>query len=198
VARAQERAIRQGLGPQLVETVTPRLIWSICRRYRLDSADAEDVGQGRLVHAGGPPWITCAISAALPGWAGHHDHGRECGRVLPTPRAGGARGEQVLIAAKPPGPPRPPQSSKKLLVAEQAGRSAWTPFARLPPRLPANCSPCSSQTLRSRMPRSVRGWASRAGKHRGPVADGCLDRLSRGPGPSLPWSNTEGREPRQV
>jgi len=50
----------------LVERYAP-LIWSICRRYRLERADAEDVSQAvwftlvaRLDHLRDP--------AALPGW----------------------------------------------------------------------------------------------------------------------------------
>ena len=66
------------------------LIWSICRQYRLDRADAEDVAQG--------VWLQfvnhlSAIRdpAALPGWLDHHDQtgmqpGRACG-----PRTAGGR-----------------------------------------------------------------------------------------------------------
>ena len=50
----------------LVERYAP-LIWSICRRYRLEAADAEDVGQS--------VWLKLVThldhlrdSAALPGW----------------------------------------------------------------------------------------------------------------------------------
>jgi RNA polymerase sigma factor (sigma-70 family) len=63
----------------LVERYAP-LIWSICRRYRLSPADAEDVGQsvwlvlvGRLDQVRDP--------AALPGWIVTTTR-RECGRLL--------------------------------------------------------------------------------------------------------------------
>jgi RNA polymerase sigma factor (sigma-70 family) len=63
----------------LVERYAP-LIWSICRRYRLSPADAEDVGQSvwlqlvnRLDQVREP--------AALPGWIGTTTR-RECGRLL--------------------------------------------------------------------------------------------------------------------
>jgi len=56
------------------------LIWSICRRYRLNEADAEDVGQCvwlQLVeHVG-----TIRDPAALPGWLVTTTR-RECARVL--------------------------------------------------------------------------------------------------------------------
>ena len=56
------------------------LIWSICRKYRLNEADAEDVGQCvwlRLVeHVG-----TIRDPAALPGWLVTTTR-RECARVL--------------------------------------------------------------------------------------------------------------------
>jgi len=56
------------------------LIWSVCRRYRLSSADAEDVNQS--------VWLTLVDQlaalrepAALPGWLATTTQ-RECGRVL--------------------------------------------------------------------------------------------------------------------
>jgi RNA polymerase sigma factor (sigma-70 family) len=111
----------------LVERYAP-LIWSICRRYRLERADAEDVCQA--------VWFTLVAHlgrlrdpAALPGWLATTTR-RECGRVL---HATGKRraGEQVLIAANLPDTETAP-AEQELLVAEQqaALRDA---FARLPP-----------------------------------------------------------------
>ena len=63
----------------LVERYAP-LIWSICRRYRLSRADAEDVGQSvwlRLVDQ----LDKIRDPAALPGWLATTTC-RECGRVL--------------------------------------------------------------------------------------------------------------------
>jgi RNA polymerase sigma factor (sigma-70 family) len=67
----------------LVERYAP-LIWSICRRYRLGSADAEDVNQS--------VWLTLVDQlaalrepAALPGWLATTTQ-RECGRVLRAAR----------------------------------------------------------------------------------------------------------------
>ena len=71
----------------LVERYAP-LVWSICRRYRLGSADAEDVNQS--------VWLALVDQlaalrepAALPGWLATTTR-RECGRVLRT-----ARGPQM-------------------------------------------------------------------------------------------------------
>jgi RNA polymerase sigma factor (sigma-70 family) len=64
----------------LVERYAP-LIWSICVRYRLSRADAEDVGQSvwlRLDQLG-----KIRDPAALPGWLATTTR-RECGRVLRT------------------------------------------------------------------------------------------------------------------
>jgi len=65
----------------LVERYAP-LIWSICRRYRLNDTDAEDVGQRvwlhLVTHVG-----TIRDPAALPGWLVTTTR-RECARVLRT------------------------------------------------------------------------------------------------------------------
>jgi RNA polymerase sigma factor (sigma-70 family) len=67
----------------LVERYAP-LVWSICRRYRLGSADAEDVNQS--------VWLALVDQlaalrepAALPGWLATTTQ-RECRRVLRTTR----------------------------------------------------------------------------------------------------------------
>ncbi|MFY9931688.1 MAG: sigma-70 family RNA polymerase sigma factor [Streptosporangiaceae bacterium] len=75
---------RAGRGDQqawdaLVERYAP-LIWSICRRYRLSPADADDVGQSvwlRLVDR----LDQVRDPAALPGWIVTTTR-RECGRLL--------------------------------------------------------------------------------------------------------------------
>jgi len=66
-----------------VERYSP-LIWSICRRHRLDDADAADVGQSvwlRLVSQ----LDRIRDPAALPGWLATTTR-RECARVLRTAR----------------------------------------------------------------------------------------------------------------
>jgi RNA polymerase sigma factor (sigma-70 family) len=67
----------------LVERYAP-LIWSICRRYRLEAADAQDAAQNvwlKLVdHLG-----RLRDPAALPGWLATTTR-RECGRILRAAR----------------------------------------------------------------------------------------------------------------
>ena len=78
----------------LVERYAP-LIWSICRRYRLGRADANDVGQS--------VWM-CLVDqldkirdpAALPGWLATTTR-RECWRVV-----GAARGPNAAQARTTP------------------------------------------------------------------------------------------------
>ena len=74
----------------LVERYAP-LIWSICRRYRLDRADAEDVGQRIWLqfvnHLG-----AIRDPAAVPGWLTTTTK-RECGRVVRATRGPQAAGQ---------------------------------------------------------------------------------------------------------
>ena len=149
----------------LVERYAP-LIWSICRHYRLEAADAEDVGQ--------VVWLKLVThldhlreAAALPGWLATTTR-RECGRVINAADARRA-GERVLIADNI-ADTETATVEQELLVAEQQAvlRDA---LARLPPAA-GNCSSCSAPTPRSRMPRSVRGSASRSGAS-DPTADGA-------------------------
>jgi RNA polymerase sigma factor (sigma-70 family) len=78
----------------LVERYAP-LIWSICRRYRLDRADTDDVGQSvwlRLVDQLGQ----LREPEALPGWLATTTR-RECGRLL----TGSRRREALGFALDP-------------------------------------------------------------------------------------------------
>src|SRR5215471_5079568 len=77
VARAQGGEKRAW--DALVEWYAP-LIWSICRKYRLGRADADDVGQSvwlRLVDK----LDQIRDPAALPGWLATTTR-RECGRLV--------------------------------------------------------------------------------------------------------------------
>jgi RNA polymerase sigma factor (sigma-70 family) len=106
----------------LVERYAP-LIWSICRRYRLSSADAEDVNQSvwlilvdKLVALREP--------AALPGWLATTTR-RECGRILrATHRT--QPGRQVLEDSTPD--EQAATAEEELLKAERhaALREAFT------------------------------------------------------------------------
>jgi RNA polymerase sigma factor (sigma-70 family) len=67
----------------IIERYAP-LVWSICRRYRLAGADADDAGQA--------VWLSLAghigqirDPAALPGWLATTT-GRECGRLVRAAR----------------------------------------------------------------------------------------------------------------
>ena len=81
VARA--RAGDQQAWDALVERYAP-LVWSICRRHRLDGADAADVSQTvwlhLIDHLG-----NLRNPAALPGWLAITTR-RECGRVVHAAR----------------------------------------------------------------------------------------------------------------
>ena len=77
----------------IVERYAP-LVWAICRRHRLASADAEDAGQAvwlQLVdHIG-----QIRNPAALPGWLATTT-GRECSRLVRAARQTCPPGGQVL------------------------------------------------------------------------------------------------------
>jgi RNA polymerase sigma factor (sigma-70 family) len=111
----------------LVERYAP-LVWSVCRRYQLSSADAEDVHQ--------TVWLNLVSRldkirdpAALPGWLATTTR-RECGRVLRAargPRAAGHVPDAETIPDQLAG-----LADQDLLEAERhaALREA---LARLPP-----------------------------------------------------------------
>ncbi len=105
------------------------LIWSICRRYRLDRADTDDVGQSvwlRLVDQLGQ----LREPEALPGWLATTTR-RECGRLLTGSRRQEALGSALDPADIPDG--GLPAAEEEVLAAERnaALREA---FAELPPR----------------------------------------------------------------
>ena len=123
-ARAGDRLAWDGI----VERFAP-LVWSICMRYRLSAADADDVGQsvwlGLLKHLN-----SIREPAALPGWIATATK-RECLRVhdnrrrdLPVDPASG----DSILAADPTAAP----VDEELLAAERraAVRAA---FAQLQP-----------------------------------------------------------------
>jgi RNA polymerase sigma factor (sigma-70 family) len=110
----------------LVERYAP-LIWSICRRYQLGGADADDVGQTvwlqLLDHLG-----ELRESAAVAGWLATTTR-RECARVRRGAREPQAAGH--VLDAESISDAQTPTAEQELLAAERdaALREAFT---RLP------------------------------------------------------------------
>ena len=112
----------------LVERYAP-LIWSLCRRYRLNTTDTAGVGQN--------VWLLLASQlgtirdpAALPGWLATTTR-RECQRVLNKAQVPHAARHQPDADNIPDGQAEP--TEQELLAAERhaALREAFT---HLPPR----------------------------------------------------------------
>ena len=150
------------------------LIWSICRHYRLDGADAEDVGQA--------VWLKLVThldhlreAAALPGWLATTTR-RECGRVINAADARRA-GERVLIADNI-SDTETDTVEQELLAAEQNAvlRDA---LARLPP----GCQQLLALLIAD-PPVPYAEISARLGISGGSIGPNrrrCLDRLARDP-----------------
>ena len=105
------------------------LIWSICRRYRLDRADIDDVGQSvwlRLVDQ----LTQLREPEALPGWLATTTR-RECGRLLT-----GARRREALGSPLDPAdiPDEDPRAAEEEILAAERHAALREAFADLPPR----------------------------------------------------------------
>jgi RNA polymerase sigma factor (sigma-70 family) len=157
----------------LVERYAP-LIWSICRRYQLGGADADDVGQAvwlQLVdHLG-----KGRDPAALAGWLATTTR-RECGKTRRTARGPQAAGH-VLNAESIPGE-QTGMAEQEPLVAERhaALREALT---RLPP-----CCQQLMALLTEDPPVSYAQISAKLGipaRSIGPCRRRCLDKLRRDP-----------------
>ena len=111
----------------LVERYTP-LIWSICRKYRLDRADADDVGQSVWLHLV-DQLGKIREPAALAGWLATTTR-RECGRLVRA--AHGPRAARYLLDAETTADGQAGTAEQEVLAAERhaALREA---FADLPP-----------------------------------------------------------------
>lgn len=121
------RAGDQRAWDDLVDRYAP-LVWSICRRFRLGMADADDVGQCvwlRLVER----LPELREPAALPGWLSTTTR-RECLRVARA-RQREEHLEQALDARMAPDE-QAPQVERDLLEAER-NASLRVAFAQLPP-----------------------------------------------------------------
>ena len=113
---------------QIVERYAP-LVWSICRRYQLNRADIDDIGQTvwlLLVEQLG----NLRVSAALPGWLATTTQ-RECLRVMRAARRYDLSGSPMESLMSPDHDDA--MIEQEILTAElnAALRAA---FADLPPR----------------------------------------------------------------
>jgi RNA polymerase sigma factor (sigma-70 family) len=156
-----------------VEQYAP-LIWSICGRYRLGRADAEDVGQSvwlRLVDQLGK----IREPAALPGWLATTAR-RECARLVRAAR--GPHASLYPLDAETIADDRAGAADQDLLAAERhaALRQA---FASLPPHdqqliaLLAADPPVPYAQISARLGIPVGSI--------GPTRRRCLDRMRRHP-----------------
>jgi RNA polymerase sigma factor (sigma-70 family) len=112
----------------LVERYAP-LIWSLCRRYRLDTTETADVGQNvwlLLVHQLGK----IRDPAALPGWLATTTR-RECARALSRAQVRHAARHEPDADNIPDG--QAETIEQGLLAAERQG-ALREAFTHLPPR----------------------------------------------------------------
>jgi RNA polymerase sigma factor (sigma-70 family) len=158
---------------QLVERFVP-LVWSICRRYRLSQADAEDVNQ--------TVWLVLVEQldklrepAALPGWLATATR-REALRVQGAARKYDTMGSDADIETATDSA-APPIEHEILAAERQAALRAA--FAELPSRCQRLLSmlmadpPRSYAEISQTIPIPVGSI--------GPQRSRCLDRLRRSP-----------------
>ena len=118
----------------LVERYAP-LIWSICRRHRLEAADAADAAQN--------VWLKLVDQldkirdpAALPGWLATTTR-RECGRILRTAR----RPRRRSCAGRRDHPGRSRPGGRAGPARGRAARGPARGVRAAAPRLPAAARP---------------------------------------------------------
>jgi RNA polymerase sigma factor (sigma-70 family) len=171
VARARDGD--QQAWDELVERYAP-LVWSICRRHRLDRADAEDVAQTiwlRLVDQLG----RLRDPDALPGWLATTTR-RECLQALDTARRTGTPG--LVLDVQDIADPQAAAADQELLAAERraALREAFT-------ALPPHCQRLLALLLQD-PPASYAEISAKLGisvGSIGPIRCRCLDKLRRHP-----------------
>ena len=173
----------------IVDRYAP-LVWSICRRYQLRAADAQDAGQSVWLHLV-EQLSNLRDPAALPGWLATTTR-HECARAVRAahrPRAAALVPDVGNIPDEQAAMPE-----QELLAAERhaALREALIHTCR---HAASSCSPCSSTTLPCPTPRSAPPWAlrSEASGHR---ADATFTSFAA-TRPSQPWS-TPKPHPRQT
>ena len=109
---------------ELVDRYAP-LIWSICRRYRLGRADAEDAGQSVWMQLAGQ-LASPRDPAALAGWLATTTQ-RECGRVLRAAR------NQEAPAHSPEIPDTTTGAAESELLMAERHAALREAFTHLPP-----------------------------------------------------------------
>jgi RNA polymerase sigma factor (sigma-70 family) len=157
----------------LVERYAP-LIWSICRKYRLGRADADDVGQSVWLHLV-DHLGKIREPAALAGWLATTTR-RECGRLVRA--AYGPHAVVYALDAENMADERADAAEQEVLAAERhaALREAFT---HLPPecqRLVAMLTadpPLPYAEISARLDMPVGSI--------GPTRSRCLDRMRRYP-----------------
>ena len=112
----------------LVEQYAP-LIWSLCRRYRLDTTETADAGQN--------VWLLLVTQlgkirdpAALPGWLATTTR-RECQRVLNKAQVPHAARHEPDADNIPDGQA---ETSEQMLLAAERQAALREAFTHLPPR----------------------------------------------------------------
>jgi RNA polymerase sigma factor (sigma-70 family) len=157
----------------LVESYAP-LIWSICRRYRLEAADAADAAQN--------VWLKLVDQldkirdpAALPGWLATTTR-RECATILRTARR--ARDAGHALAAETI-PDRHALAAEQDLLAAERHAALREAFGQLPP----DCQQLLTLLIAD-PPLSYAQISARLGipvGSIGPSRRRCLDKLRRHP-----------------
>lgn len=157
----------------LVERFAP-LVWSVCRRYRLDTADAEDVGQTvwlRLVEH----LPALRTPQALPGWLATTTQ-RECLRVL---RIASHRDRQDAGVDAGAIPDALQQQVDQALLDDERDRALRLGLAQLPPVCRALLALLSRDPAPSYAEISTELGMRTGGI--GPTRARCLDKLRRTP-----------------
>jgi RNA polymerase sigma factor (sigma-70 family) len=157
----------------LVERYSP-LIWSICRKYRLDRADADDVGQSVWLHLVNQLG-KIREPAALAGWLATTTR-RECGRLVRA--AHGPHSVVYALDAENMADEQADAAEQEVLAAERhaALRAAFTYLSpecqRLVTMLTAD-PPVPYAEISARLAMPVGSI--------GPTRSRCLDRMRRHP-----------------
>jgi RNA polymerase sigma factor (sigma-70 family) len=155
---------------ELVDRYAP-LMWSICRRYRLGRADAEDVGQSVWMRLVGQ-LASLRDPAALPGWPATTTQ-RECGRVL---RA--ARNQEALRHS-----PEIPDTMTEAAEAELLRAERYASLREAFTRLPAGSQQLIALLIQD-LPMPYAEISAKLGIPAGsigPSRSRCLDKLRRDP-----------------